>query len=126
MQPARVPFDRLAGAIVYQKSDQTLIELRIARAYIKLLCVPDDHPGAKTISIAWIGDHEIRLFDGPRNDGADEPLFWMELFDHGVSVAKDSCSCREIEDAVGAFEELIAEAERAEVARRQTGSKLQH
>lgn len=43
----------------------------------------------------------------PRSGGA--PTLWLELFDHEVSV--DSCSCREIDDAVAAFEALLAQAE---------------
>jgi hypothetical protein len=38
-------------------------------------------------------------------------MFWIELFDHDAQVSVDSCSCREIDDAVAAFEALLAQAE---------------
>jgi hypothetical protein len=101
------------------KSDKKLIELRIARAYVELLCIPDDGSALRAISIARVGDHEIRLFEHSQSERADAPLFWIELIDHGMPGAIDSCSCREIEGAVDVFDEFLAEAERSEAARRQ-------
>jgi hypothetical protein len=104
---------------VNEKFDKTLIELRIARAYIKLLCSPDGHTAAQAISIARIGDYEIHLFQDLQTEPAETALFWLELFDHGTQTSIDSGACREIEEAATVFEGFLAEAERLEEARRQ-------
>jgi hypothetical protein len=44
------------------------------------------------------------------NGSSDVPLLWVELFDHEAQEAVDSCSCREIADAVAAFEEFVVQA----------------
>src|SRR5438067_2161023 len=67
-------------------------ELRIARAYIKLLCIPESSSGARMVSLARIGDLEIRLLEGLQLSSADAPPFWMELFDHKAQVSVDSCA----------------------------------
>jgi hypothetical protein len=108
-----------------EKSDKKLIKLRIARAYIELLCTPDDGSALRAISLARIGDHEIRLFEHPQTERADAPLFWMELIDHRMPEAINSCTCDEIEDAVNVFEEFLADAERLEAARRQADKEPQ-
>ena len=56
------------------KSDKKLIELRIARAYVELLCIPDDGSALRAISITRVGDHEIRLFEHSQIERADAPL----------------------------------------------------
>jgi hypothetical protein len=118
-------FDRLAGFNVHDKSDKTPIELRIARAYIRLLCAPANNPVARTVSIARIGDHEIILFEDWQAEGTDKPLFWIELFDHGVPVSIDSGACHKIEEAAAVFEQFLVEAERLEGPRRQANMKPQ-
>jgi hypothetical protein len=110
---------------VNEKSDKTLIELRIARAYIRLLCTPGDDLAARTVSIARIGDHEILLFDDWQVEGAEKPLFWIELFDHGTPVSIDSGACHKIVEAAAVFEEFVAEAERLEGLRRRPNMQPQ-
>jgi hypothetical protein len=94
---------------VSRTSDKALSQLRIARAYVKLLCIPAGTSEA-SISLAWIGNYEIRIFEGPQVDSDGMSLFWLELFDHGVKTSIDSFSCQEIEDAVVVFEDFISRA----------------
>jgi hypothetical protein len=90
-------------------SDKTLSKLRIARAYIQLLCIPEGSSKA-SVSIAWIGNCEIRIFEGSQANSDGMPLLWLELFDHGAKTSVDSFSCHEIEDAVVVFEDFISQA----------------
>jgi hypothetical protein len=102
-------FCRIQGSIVSRISDNMLRELRIARAYVKLLCIPEGSPET-SVSIACIGNCEIRIFEGSRVTSDVMPLFWLELFDHGAKMSVDSFSCHEIEDAVVVFEDFILQA----------------
>jgi hypothetical protein len=36
---------------------------------------------------------------------------WLELFDHNAQLSVDSCSCREIDEALTGFDELLSQAE---------------
>jgi hypothetical protein len=57
--------------------------LRIARAYGRLVSRAEGDPG--TTSLAWIGDHEIRMHVSSRPCSiVKEPLFILYLFDHGA------------------------------------------
>lgn len=91
-------------------SEKTFNELRLTRAYIKLLCLPQTSAGPRIVSVVRIGSNEVRIFDGsqPEVDGA--PEFWMELFDHVAQESIDSCGCLEIEDALLVFEEFLRRA----------------
>jgi hypothetical protein len=99
----------LKGSIVCGISDKSLRKLRIARAYIKLLCIPERSPGA-SVSLARMGNCEIRIIGGPEANPDGMPLFWLELFDHGAKTSIDSFGCHEIEDAVVIFEDFILQA----------------
>ena len=90
-------------------SDKTLGELRIASPYIKLLCIPEGS-SETSVSLACIGNCEIRIFEGPQVTSDGTPLFWLELFDHDAEMSVDSVSCHEIEDAVVVFEDFISQA----------------
>jgi hypothetical protein len=109
---AHTSFYRIQSLIVDRTSDKTLSELRIARAYIKLLCTPEGN-SQTSISLARIGDYEIRIFEGSQTNSNGTPLFWLELFDHGAQRSVDSFSCHKIEDAVVEFEDFISQAEDA-------------
>ena len=102
-------------------SDKTLRELRIARAYIKLLCIPERSPGA-SVSLARTGNCEICIFGGSQDNPVGTPLFWLELFDHGAKNSVDSFGCHEIEDAVVIFDEFILQAVRLNEASGPDGS----
>jgi hypothetical protein len=95
---------------VCKLSGETFSELRIARAYIKLLCIPEGKSDARMVSLAWIGDYEVRMFEGWQISSADAPLFWMELFDHHAQATVDGYSCHEIKDAVTVFQNFISQA----------------
>lgn len=58
-------FCRVQGLVMCGISDKALSELRIARAYIKLLCLPEGSSRA-SVSLASIGSYEIRIFEGRR------------------------------------------------------------
>jgi hypothetical protein len=96
-------------SIVSKIFDKTLSELRIARAYIKLLCIPEGHSGV-SVSLAWIGNCEVRIFERSQANSDGMPLFCLELFDHDAKTSIDSFICHEIEDAVVVLEDLISQA----------------
>lgn len=89
-----------------KRSDNTFIKLRITRAYVKLLCIPDGE--AKTVSLVQVGNYEIRMLEASKADTADGPLFLIELFDHDAQSSVDSCVCDDIEEGVAAFEDFIS------------------
>jgi hypothetical protein len=92
------------GSIVGAISDSNFSKLRITRAYINLLCLPQGDVGM--ISLAWIGNYEVRMLDVPQT--ADEPLFLIELFDHDAQSQLDSRVCYEIEQGAAAFEAFVS------------------
>ena len=92
------------GWIVYDMQDKIFTELRITRAYIKLLCIPEGEHGARMVSLGRIGSCEIRMFESSHANSVDVPLFWIELFDHDAQSAVDSCMCHSIAEAVTAFD----------------------
>ena len=92
-------------------TSETALELRIARAYVKLWCIPEESPEA-SLSLASIGSCEIRMFRGPEVDLDGVPLFWLELFDLGTKTSVDGFSCHRIKDAVPIFEDFISQAGR--------------
>jgi hypothetical protein len=86
------------------KLPDTFTELRITRAYIKLLSIPESEPGARMVSLGQIGNFEIRIFETSQTESSSAPLFWMELFDHDAQTCVDSCVCHSIKEAAAAFE----------------------
>src|SRR5213592_2718397 len=91
-------------------SDNALNKMRIARAYVQILCILEDRSEA-SVSLASIGNCEIRMFVGSKAHSDGMSLPWLELFDHNAKTSVDSCSCHKIEDAVAVFEDFIAQAE---------------
>ena len=87
-------------------------ELRISQAYIKLLSLPQNAQGARTISLERIGTFEILMFDISPDGATDTPLFWLELFDHEAKSSVDSCSCTEIAQAVTIFDDFVSLAKK--------------
>ena len=81
-------------------------KLRIIRAYIKLLCIPD--VAAKTVSLARIGNYEVRMLEGSQDDSDVAPLFSIELFDHDAQSPVDSCSCHGIDEGAAVFRDFIS------------------
>ena len=91
--------------------DRTFTELRIARAYVKLSCIPEDSSEA-SVSLASIENCEIRMFRGREADLEGMPLFWLELFDHSTKTSVDGFSCHRIKDAGPIFDDFVAQANR--------------
>jgi hypothetical protein len=89
----------------------TALELRIARAYVKLWCIPEESSEASVL-LASIGSYEIRMFRGPEVDFDGLPLFWLELFDHSTKKSVDGFSCHRIKDAVPIFDDFISQGDR--------------
>ena len=87
-------------------SDIEFSKLRISRAYIKLLCIPDGVE--KIVSLARIGNYEVRMFESWRSGSAAAPLFSIELFDHDAQSLVDSCICYSLDEGVAAFQDFIS------------------
>jgi hypothetical protein len=81
-------------------AESVLIELRIARAYVRHSSMDADGPKA-SVSLAKVGNCELRMFRGPENDFDSKALFWLELFDHGTITS--------LKDATPAYELLMAQ-----------------
>jgi hypothetical protein len=88
--------------------------LRVTQAYIALLSIPGSGCAPKAISVARIGNCEIRMSNGSPSASGDVPSVWIELFDHDARLSIDGCSCREIEEAVAAFDLFMAQAKALE------------
>ena len=88
-------------------SDGTLTELKIARAYVKLCSISD--PEA-SVSLASIGNYEVRMLANPAVDLDSAPLFWLELFDHTMKTSVDSFRCHRLKDAAPVFNDFVAHA----------------
>ena len=100
-------FGRIQGSIVCKVSHETFSKLRIAQVYIKLLGILEGKSEARMVSLAWIGDYEVRMFEGSQVSSAHAPLFWMELFGHNARASVDSCNYHEIEDGGTLFQDFI-------------------
>ena len=87
-------------------SDIEFSKLRISRAYIKLLCIPEGV--AKIVSLARIGNCEVRMLDSSQVYNNAAALFSMELFDYDEQSPVDSCVCYSIDEGVAAFQEFIS------------------
>ena len=82
--------------IVCRASEIEFSKLRITRAYIKLLCIPEG--AAKIVSLARLGNYEVRMLESLQNSSDAVPLFSIELFDHDAQLPVDSCSCFDIDE----------------------------
>ena len=89
--------------------EYNLATLRISRAFISLLCRPNDD--AKGISLAWIGDYEIRMQAAAPTNDAEPPLFIFGMFDHDAQRFIDSRACYSLSEGAVAFEALLLVAE---------------
>ena len=87
-------------------SDDAFIKLRITRAYIRLLCIPEGE--AKIVSLAQVSNFEIRMLEASKVDANDGPLFLLELFDHDAQSAVEDCVCGDIEEGVAAFKDFVS------------------
>src|SRR5205085_11881102 len=92
--------------IVCKASDFEFSKLRIIRAYIKLLCIPEGD--AKVVSLARVGNYEVRMLERSQDDSDAASLFSLELFDHDAKSPVDSCTCNGIDEGATAFLDLIS------------------
>ena len=88
---------------------RALTELKIAQAYVRLSCIPDNDQGM-SVSVATVANCEIRMLRGSELDLHGAPLFWLELFDLNAKLSVDSGCCHRIKDAVFIFEGFVAQA----------------
>ena len=92
--------------IVCTASEIEFGKLRIIRAYIKLLCIPEGT--AKIVSLARLGNYEVRMLESSQNGSDAAPLFSIELFDHDAQSPVDNCSCYGIDEGAAAFRDFIS------------------
>ncbi len=88
------------------RPDKELRRLRIARAYIKLLCLPEGEE--RFIALVCIGIYEVRMLDVYETNLDDKPLFCLQLFDREAQKVVENCICHDIEEGVAAFEKFIS------------------
>lgn len=79
--------------------------LRISRAYVSLLSRPEGD--ATVISLAWIGDYEIRMHPAPSVGDTQLPLFIVDIFDHDAQLPIGSRACHTVADGAIAFDEFL-------------------
>jgi hypothetical protein len=96
----------LRESIVCKISDIELSKLRIARAHIRLLCIPEG--AAKMVSLARIGNYEVRMLECSQSSFDAAPQFSIELFDHDAQSPVDSCICCGLDEGVAAFQDFIS------------------
>ena len=92
--------------IVCKISEIEFSKLRIARAYVRLLCLPEG--AARIVTLARIGNYEVRMLEASKADTADGPLFLIELFDHDAQSSVDSRICCGIDEGVAAFRDFMS------------------
>jgi hypothetical protein len=102
----RHQFRRFRELIVCKTSDIEFIRLRIARAYIRLLCLSEY--ATKMVSLTLIGNYEVRMLGASKADTDDGSLFLIELFDHDAQSSVDSNICCSIDEGVAAFQDFIS------------------
>jgi hypothetical protein len=85
-----------------------LSELRITRAYMRLLFVPPNEDGTKTVSLARIGNYEVLLVELSQSRFVDGAPLWLELYAHDLNAVIDSYRCTDVEEAASAAEQLIS------------------
>jgi hypothetical protein len=86
--------------------------LRISRAYVSLLARPEGGDST-AVSLAWIGDFEIRMHAAAPTSAAKQPLFVVDVFDHDAQLSIDSRACHTIAEGAVAFDEFLRMAEPA-------------
>ena len=90
--------------------EYNLATLRISRAYVSLLARPEGSD-SRAISLAWIGDFEIRMHAAVPSGAAEQPLFIVDIFDHDAQLSIDSRACHTVAEGAVAFDEFLHTAE---------------
>jgi hypothetical protein len=99
------PIIRARGLAVGRALEYNLTTLRISRAHVSLLSRPEGD--ARAISLAWIGDREIRMRAAPPTSAVEQPLFIVDILDHDAQIFVDSRSCYTLAEGAIAFEEFL-------------------
>ena len=97
------PTIKARGFIVGRALEYNLTTLRVSRAYVSLLSRPEGDAAA--VSLAWIGDFEIRMHAAPPTSAVKQPLFIIDIFDHDAQLFIDS------REGAVAFDEFLHLAE---------------
>jgi hypothetical protein len=97
------------GFAVGRALEYNLTTLRVSRAYVSLLSRPEGDAAA--ISLAWIGDYEIRMHAASPTSAAKQPLFIVDVFDHDAQLFIDSRACYTVAEGAVAFDEFLRMAE---------------
>jgi hypothetical protein len=103
------PTIKARGFVVGRALEYNFTTLRISRAYVSLLSRPEGDTTA--ISLAWIGDYEIRMHAAPPTGAANQPLFIVDIFDHDAQLFIDSRACHTVAEGAVAFDEFQHMAE---------------
>jgi hypothetical protein len=90
-------------------SNPTSGKLRIAQGFIALSSLPGSCSAPRCVSVARMGRYEIRIFNSLPTRTDHAPVLWIELFDHDAQISVDGCVCREIDDVVSAFDDLVSQ-----------------
>jgi hypothetical protein len=94
----------MSGALEY-----SLTTLRISRAYVSLVTRSEGE--ATAISLAWIGDYEIRMHASQPTSGVERPLFVIDIFDHDAQAFIDKRACYTLAEGAAAFEKFLCMTE---------------
>jgi hypothetical protein len=103
------PTIKARGFAVGRALEYNITTLRVSRAYVSLLSRPDVDTAA--VSMAWIGDFEIRMHAAPPTSAVKQPLFIIDIFDHDAPLFIDSRACYAVAEGAVAFDEFLHLAE---------------
>jgi hypothetical protein len=92
--------------IVCKASEIEFSKLRITQAYLKLLCIPDGT--TKMVSLARLGNYEVRMLEPSQNDSDAASLFSLELFDQDAQSRVDNRNCNGVDEGATAFRDFIS------------------
>ena len=88
--------------------EHNFTSLRISQAYVSLQC--QSQGVRKAISLAWIGDFEIRMHAAAPTS-AERSLFILDIFDHDSQLSINSRACLTLADGAAAFDDFLLMAE---------------
>ena len=103
------PTIKARGFAVGRALEYNITTLRVSRAYVSLLSRPDVDTAA--VSMAWIGDFEIRMHAAPPTSAVKQPLFIIDIFDHDAQLFIDRRACYAVAEGAVAFDEFLHLAE---------------
>jgi hypothetical protein len=96
---------------VNDTTDGGPLESRITTAYVQLALSSLQPDGMRSVALATFGHLDLRLVELVPPRPADEPLFWLELYDNDTGAVIDSCGCDELQEATEAAQQLILQAQ---------------